>query len=150
MDYTNPFDRFKVLVVKGNVTALPVVRKKDKTFKNRLGGLDSILQGVVHDEQHELVETKEIVEVKSSDRLTSLVEKALKTQEEILDIEVRSSDENYCAIMRIKASVCEKILTTQTKVDENVLRARNDSRLGDILNKIIEAKKQLNLTVAVS
>lgn len=154
MDYTNPFDAFKALViVKDNVTRLSVTKKGDRTFKNRLGGIGDILQGVVHEEMHEVAvtETKEIVEVvASSDQLTSLVTKALEVQAEILNLAVEPTDENYIPVLRIKAGVCREILSTQTKVDENVLRARNDSRLGDILEKIAEAKKELTLSVDFS
>lgn len=155
IDYTNPFERFKVLaVVKDNVTVLPALlkkRNKKQNFENRLGGLGNVLETIAHAETKEIVTTDDgEIEIKSSDHLTSLLELALRKNEEILKLKPIPADENYIQILRIQASVCEKILSTQTKVDENVLRARNDSRLGSILAAIQEAKKELNLTVVVS
>jgi hypothetical protein len=151
IDYQDPAARLALLLIKqNNVTTLPVVKKVIKRkFKNTLSGLGDRLEEVAHTETKEVIPVEDVT-ITSSDQLTSLLELSLRKHKEILMLEPKPTDENYVAILRIQASVCEKIMSTQTKVDENVLRARNDSRLGDILAKIQEAKKELNLTVVVS
>lgn len=152
-DYTNPMNRLALLLTKKeevvNVTPirLPKVPKpKAKPVSVDWSKLNSVVEAPVSVAQ----ETKELVTITSSDKLGSLLDKALKKYEEILDITVDPKDDNYCTLLRIQASACEKIVGTQTKVDENVLRARNDSRLGNILERLVEAKKRLNLTVNLS
>lgn len=161
LDYTNPSARLKALIKAGavkpkpksNVTTMPVRPQPKKIEKREVKPIDvdlgDILQSV-HQHTQE-TESKELVvgsdvEITSSEALSGLVGKGFKKYNEILDIPLDPADENYTAIMRIQASACEKILSTQTKVDENVLRARSDSRLGNILERLAEAKKLLNIT----
>jgi len=152
MDYEQPNNRLKLLLLatKNNVTSLPVKQKKQEVEIPKVAVDWDKVTEVVSNPVEVPTEATELAKITSSDKLGSLLEKALKCYNDILDLETRPTDENFVAIMRIKASACEKIVGTQTKVDENVLRARNDSRLGDILDKLAASKKRLNLTVAVS
>lgn len=157
VDYTNPLASFKLLTISGEtkIVKKPKLQPKAKRdaikekMNNTLAGIGDMLQGVVHGSTEvATVSTEEVVQ--SSDRLTDLVTLALEKQTEILKMQLNPSDENFGVVLRAQVSVCEKILTTQTKVDENVLRARNDSRLGDILDKFLAAEKKLTPTVIAS
>lgn len=155
-DYTNPASRLGMLLTTkkaANVTPMPKPIKataKPKAKPRTELKVDWSKINTVVEAPVAIEESKELVTITSSDKLGGLLDKALMKYNEILDITIDPKDDNYCTILRIQASACEKIVGTQTKVDENVLRARNDSRLGNILEKLIEAKKRLNLTVNVS
>lgn len=167
IDYNNPTSGFLTLRTKVGPKVVPadnwlkrfvanadkpkVLEPTDVEPKHKKPALPSSLwdQAKQAIETPVVTEAKEVVEIRASDQLAELVGKALKKQHEILDMRLDSNSDNFPVILRAQVSVCEKIMNTQTKVDDNALKARNDTRIGDILDKMLAAEKQLTINVAV-
>lgn len=160
IDYNNPASGFLTLRTKVGPKVVPDIEAWQKRFvanatppkpKREKPALPSS----IWDQAKQAVaapivsEAKEVVEIRASDQLAELVQKALKKQHEILDMRLDANSDNFPVILRAQVSVCEKIMNTQTKVDDNALKARNDTRIGDILDKMLAAEKQLTISVAV-
>lgn len=75
----------------------------------------------------------------ASEKLENLVPTALDVLGDAMSIEPRSFDKestNEIAAWRVKVSAAEKVLVTQTKVDDTRLRHRTNDTLKDVLDKL--------------
>lgn len=81
----------------------------------------------------------------NSRELAGLVEMSLTSLREILSVPLPSSVDidAWCAMARVHLSATEKVLNTQLRADENVLKRRAVSALPKILRDLTDMERQL-------
>jgi hypothetical protein len=79
-------------------------------------------------------------------KLERVTEKAIEKTDEILDLPLPSSDHpTFGAVLRAQNAAANTVLNTQTKVDENRLRATAVNKLPELLEILKE--EQINLAM---
>lgn len=83
--------------------------------------------------------------LQASEKLDQLVHRSLDVLGETLDIEPdRFTEETtQVAAHRVRVSAAEKILLTQTRVDDNTLKARQTNTLQDVLQRLQKTTREL-------
>lgn len=148
VDYKNPLASLRVLALKLGSAPNAVVPFEQETPKPR----PPTRQANVDWGKINAVATKPVVvsapvvsELPTvSEELTDLTSLALKQAREILEMKLDPDEENFGVVLRGKVSMIDRILTTQTKVDENSLKARSDNKLGSLLDRLLEADRRIN------
>lgn len=143
VDYRNPLDNLKVLALQLEPVPTPQLPAKvSRKFKPANIDWEKINAGVARTVVVDQPVSSEVVSV--SGELTELTSLALQEARTILEMKLNVEDENFGVILRGKVSMIDRILTTQTKVDENHLKARSDNKLGALLDKLLEADRRIN------
>lgn len=87
----------------------------------------------------------------NSRKLGGLVEKSLTALEDILDIDLPDhrtrAIEDVATVARLHLSATEKVLNTQLRADENVLKRKSVNAHGELLKQLREAEGRLPIRV---
>ena len=74
--------------------------------------------------------------------LETLIPKAMRAIDEILDTPLDQSDPNFARLLSAKKDAAVATLNTATKTDENRFRQRKNNILEDLLTRMRLAEKQ--------
>ena len=85
----------------------------------------------------------------NSRELAGLVEMSLTSLREILSTRLPGPEdiEAWCAMARVHLSATEKVLNTQLRADDNVLKRRAISAMPKILRDLSEMEEKIPLTI---
>lgn len=83
------------------------------------------------------------INVDRSERLESLVDKALEKTGELLNIELDPMDENFVKVASMQKDLVVSLINTGVKVDENRFKKRQADNLTGILAALLDKEEKL-------
>lgn len=83
------------------------------------------------------------ISVDRSERLESLVDKALEKTGELLNIELDPMDENFVKVASMQKDLVVSLINTGVKVDENRFKKRQADNLTGILAALLDKEEKL-------
>lgn len=106
-----------------------------------LAGLDNIDLRVAepyHPPENELMNSTSSLTFDASSGLVDLTQLSIEKAKEILEMDLNEKDDSFLALLGKQVTLITTVFTTQARVDESRLRARQ----ADSLPKLLEALRQ--------